>query len=180
MPDIASFRRRDDLALLIPEGAICAELGVAEGRFSEKLLQRSSLGFLYSIDMWSGDRGHDVEEYKRALTRLLPYRGRNTCLRMTFEEALPLFPDASFDFVYIDGYAHTGEEGGRTIHDWYPKVKPGGIIAGDDYAPDFPLVVEAVDRFVAAHGLTLHIVRCVEKGDDWASQYDSWVAFRPA
>jgi hypothetical protein len=177
--DVSQFTRRDDLALLIPDGGICAELGVAEGRFSEKLLQRSRLGFLYSIDMWSGDRGHDVAEYRRALERLLPHRGRNTALRMTFEEALPLFPDAMFDFIYVDGYAHTGAEGGKTHHDWYPKVKPGGIIAGDDYAADFPLVVEAVDRFVATHGLTLNVLHCTEKADDWMSQYDSWFAFAP-
>ena len=178
-PDPSTFRRRDDLALLIPEGGLCAELGVAEGRFSEKLLERSKLGFLYSIDMWSGDRGHDVAEYRRALERLMPYRGRNAALRMTFAEALPLFPDATFDFIYVDGYAHTGEEGGQTLRDWYPKVKPGGVIAGDDYAGDFPLVVEAVDRFVADEGLTLHVIRCVEKADDWMSQYDSWCAFKP-
>lgn len=28
-----------------------------------------------------------------------------------------------FDFVYIDGYAHTGEENGKTIIDWWRKVR---------------------------------------------------------
>ena len=33
--------------------AVAAELGVAAGKFSELLLRRSGIGFLYSIDMYS-------------------------------------------------------------------------------------------------------------------------------
>lgn len=107
---LATFSRRDDIALLLEPGGVGVELGVAEGRMSDKILRRSELSFLYSIDWWSGDRGHDVEEYKTALRILDPHRARNSTLRLSFAEALDLFPDDHFDFVYVDGYAHTGEE----------------------------------------------------------------------
>tara|TARA_Y100000389_G_C17052243_1_gene313332 strand:+ start:118 stop:318 length:201 start_codon:yes stop_codon:yes gene_type:complete len=44
-----------------------------------------------------------------------------------------LFPDDFFDFIYVDGYAHTGEENGKTFFDWWPKLKQNGIFSGDDY-----------------------------------------------
>jgi hypothetical protein len=112
------LRRRDDVIDLVPRGGIGIELGVAEGVLSERLLQRQPLPHLHSVDMYAGDRGHDNEQYKRALRRLAPYRHRNTVLKLRFDEALDLFPDAYFDFIYVDGYAHTGEESGATFDDW--------------------------------------------------------------
>jgi hypothetical protein len=46
---ISTFTRRDDIAQLLPAGGIGVELGVATGRFSEKLLTRSKLSHLYSL-----------------------------------------------------------------------------------------------------------------------------------
>ena len=42
---------------------------------------------------------------------------------MTFDDAIDLFEDQFFDFIYIDGFAHTGEEGGETLIKWYRKLK---------------------------------------------------------
>ena len=93
-------------------------------------------------------------------------------LRMTFDEALDLFPEHYFDFIYIDGFAHTGEEGGRTLGDWYGKLKIGGILSGDDYHRDWPLVMWAVNHFVSQLGCPLHVTEHVlaEK----YSKYPSW------
>ena len=66
-------------------------------------------------------------------------------LRMDFDDALLLFEDNYFDFIYVDGFAHTGEEGGKTLIDWIKKLKVGGYLAGDDYHNDWPLVVWAVN-----------------------------------
>ncbi|MBN8829345.1 MAG: class I SAM-dependent methyltransferase [Sphingomonadales bacterium] len=173
----STFTRRDDVATLFLEGGTGVELGVAGGDFSERILQRSKIGYLYSIDMWAGDRGHDMQQYREAIARLSPHRQRNATLRMRFDEALPLFPDRSLDFIYVDGYAHDGELNGQTFNDWLPKLKPGGIIAGDDYHPDWPLVMAAVDRFVVEHGLELHVIQCGE--DSWNSKYPTWFAMKP-
>ena len=170
--------RADVLKLVRPRG-VGVELGVADGVFSELILRTSGLLFLYSIDMYAGDRGHDVVQYRSALKRLSPFRERSCLLRMRFDEALSLFDDESLDFVYVDGYAHTAEEGGRTFYDWYPKIRPGGIIAGHDYdLSAFPMVVEAVDRFAADVGLSVHIVP--EDGSDaWSMGHPSWLAVKP-
>ncbi|KKC27811.1 class I SAM-dependent methyltransferase [Sphingomonas sp. SRS2] len=172
-----TFTRREDVATLFGEGAIGIELGVAAGDFSERILKFNHVGYLFSIDMWAGDRGHGVDQYREAIARLSPYRERNSIIRMRFDEALDLFNDASLDFIYVDGYAHDGELNGATFRDWLPKLKRGGIIAGDDYAPDWPLVVQAVDAFVAANGLELHVIDCHE--DNWNSMYPTWFAMKP-
>jgi len=121
------FHRRGDIAQLVKPDGIGIELGVARGWLSERLLASGNFHHLYSVDRWDGDRGHDVEEYKVAIRALMPYRDKNTCLKMSFDEALDLFADEYFDFIYIDGYAHTGQEGGKTLENWWPKLKPGGL-----------------------------------------------------
>ncbi len=53
-------------------------------------------------------------------------------LRMTSLEAVELFEDNSVDFCFIDG-DHAYDSIYADIISWLPKVKSGGIIAGDDY-----------------------------------------------
>ncbi|MCG8603179.1 MAG: class I SAM-dependent methyltransferase [Verrucomicrobiales bacterium] len=125
------------------------ELGVASGRYSEHLLQQCPVRRLYSIDAWAGDRGHDIAQCDAATRRLSKYGTRSIVIRARFEEALALFPDPTLDFVYIDGYAHEGNEAGQTLTTWWQKVRPGGILAGHDYHPRWEKNVAAVDAFCA-------------------------------
>jgi hypothetical protein len=169
--DIINFSENCDLP-----GSIGAELGVATGQFSRRLLENSSM-YLFSIDMWEGDRNHDIEQYKQALRALLPYKERSTVLRMRFNEAVDLFPDFYFDFIYVDGYAHTGEEEGQTFSDWYPKLKPGGVFAGDDYHDRWPKVTAAVDEFISRESLKLNM-HTFDPDNPWDG-YPSWWARKP-
>jgi len=171
---VSSFAKREDITSLLSPGSIGVELGVAEGSFSARLLKSPALTHLYSIDMWAGDGGHTVEQYKKALRKLLPHRERNSVLRMRFDEALDLFPDEFFDFIYVDGYAHTGEEDGQTFRDWFPKLKKGGIFSGDDYHPEWPLVVKEIDKFVAEKKLDLFVTNFPSEEDSF-SRFPTWV-----
>jgi predicted O-methyltransferase YrrM len=169
--------RREDIVSLVSnhDDATCigVELGVATGQFSKRILMNSRM-HLFSIDMWAGDRGHDVEQYKEALRALLPFKERSTVLRMRFDDALELFRDGYFDFVYIDGYAHTGEEEGQTLADWFPKLKAGGLFAGDDYSDRWPKTVKAVDKFVEKFDLELNIHE-YEPDNPWDGIPSWWV-----
>ena len=79
---------------------------------------------------------------------------------MTSLEAAPLIPDHSLDFAYVDArhdYASVLED----LEAWFPKVKPGGILAGHDYADiEFGKnvfgVKSAVDEFFGARGIPVH------------------------
>jgi hypothetical protein len=180
------MKTRQELARQLFKGT-GVELGVAWGEFSEEILRQQMLFIpldlekvseglyqwqgtgpimlstaldcvhkLYSIDRWT-EPHHGMDEYLRALNRLANYGRRSTVLRATFEEARVLFQDGALDFVYVDGYAHTGQEGGKTLEDWWPKIQPGGVMAGHDYDPLFQPTIDAVDAFVARHGLELHL-----------------------
>jgi predicted O-methyltransferase YrrM len=53
------------------------------------------------------------------------------------------YPDAYFDFVFIDA-DHTYDAVKLDINAWWPKVKMGGVLAGHDWVNEFPGVEKAV------------------------------------
>ncbi|MCB1064864.1 MAG: hypothetical protein KDN20_18335 [Verrucomicrobiae bacterium] len=64
---------RDDLPALLTHHRLTrlgVELGVAGGAYSEHLLSHAPIRRLYSIDAWSGDRGHDIVQCDAATRRL--------------------------------------------------------------------------------------------------------------
>ena len=93
-------------------------------------------------------------------------------LKLDFNEALEMFEDQFFDFIYIDGYAHNGQQGGETLCKWIKKVKPGGILCGDDYDQKFPLTIEAVNYIRKETNLNLYITDITSETDH---KYASWL-----
>jgi SAM-dependent methyltransferase len=60
-------------------------------------------------------------------------------------EAVPRFAPESIDLLLVDA-AHDYESVRLDLTNWYPKVKPGGYLVCDDYAPNFwPVVVRAIE-----------------------------------
>lgn len=146
------------------------ELGVANGSFSKKMVNSGKFSKYYGVDSYEDI--HDVNEYKQALINTNFKNFSVNLLRMKFSDALSLFSDNYFDFIYVDGFAHTGEEGGKTIIQWYKKLKVGGILAGDDYHKDWPLVVWAVNDLCKQLKCSLNVTQ-IFKGDEYSS-YPSW------
>ena len=167
---LPNSNRHNIIELLSSENNnIGVELGVAKGIFSSRMVSSGRFSHFFGVDMYADI--HDTEEYKIALKKIGLFSNYKL-LRMTFDEAFELFDDESLDFIYIDGYAHNGEEGGQTIFDWSRKVKVGGLIAGDDYHDDWPLVKEAVNEFIEASGFDLQLTSEIEEND--YSNYPSW------
>ena len=171
-----TFTSREDVATLFPEDGVGIELGAANGALSERVLHYDHIGYVFSIDSWAGDYGVGVDHYREAIARLSPLRDRNTIMRLYFSEALELFGDASVDFIYVNGYARDGELTAQLLRTWYAKLRPGGIIIGDDYSVQWPLIVAAVDDFVAANGLELHVI---EGGENGPAESPGWFAMKP-
>jgi hypothetical protein len=76
-------------------------------------------------------------------------------LRLKSQDAVHLFADNSLDVVYIDA-DHKYDPVYADITAWYKKVKPGGVLCGDDYIEmgfeEFG-VIKAVSDFAAQYGL---------------------------
>ena len=167
------LRHRWDVAKLVKDAGVGIELGTAAGGFSYQVLTNTNLEFLYTVDRYQ-EKHHTINEYQTALKRLQIYRTRSTILRMNFSEALVLFPDEYFDFVYVDGFAHTGEDNGEAFRDWWPKLKPGGIFAGDDYHENWPLVVDNLNCFSRQVDRSINVIACEPIDGDTYSQYPTW------
>jgi len=152
--EILKNSNRQDIVKLLScnKGNIGVELGVAKGIFSSRMVDSGYFSSFIGIDMY-GDTYHDVGEYKEALGRIGLFSNYKL-LRMTFDEAYDLFEDESLDFIYIDGYAHNGED------------------SGDDYHDDWPLVKEAVNEFVKSSGFILNLTSKIE--DNPYCNYPSW------
>lgn len=86
-----------------------------------------------------------VEVYKQFLRNMEPLGNLVRSMRMTSLEAVDLYEDESIDYLFLNGdqsYETVRDE----LHAWYPKIKPGGIIAGHDWN-GFPGVQRAVRGF---------------------------------
>ena len=117
---------------------IGAEVGVYQGTFTETLLAETGVECLYCVDWWNGEgmvRPYNGNiTFATTLVRLIPYWGRVRVMRThSLNAARELAADGiKLDFAYID--ADHSEAGALAdFRAWAPLIRPGGIIAGDDY-----------------------------------------------
>jgi methyltransferase family protein/glycosyl transferase-like sugar-binding protein len=192
---IARVPSRNELPVLLNARGLvgrAAEIGVRDGRFSDHLLEAWKGDVLISIDPWLSadpdtyvDRANVSQEefehlYLETQARLARHGSRSEIWRKTSLEAAALIPDGSLDFAYIDArhdYASVLED----LEAWLPKVKPGGILAGHDYADiDFGRtefgVKSAVDEFFEARSVPVH---CTD-GPSAVELLPSWIVEIPA
>jgi hypothetical protein len=163
---IPPLKSRDQLPQLLTRLGLTgwgAEIGVSNGFYSDTILSGSRLERLFSIDLWCSpmiwwEQLTTPSEYISAVNRLFRYGVRSVIIKMASLEATRLFPEQSLDFIYIDA-THDYEGVKADLAAWWPKLKPGGIMAGHDYADDCG-VPRAVNEFVAAHGLALAVTEC--------------------
>lgn len=163
--------QRHDICRLLGERSnlVGIELGVAGGSFSKRMVESGRFKIFFGVDRYTDH--HDTSEYVNALRAIGIYKNYKL-FRMSFNDALQLFEDESLDFIYIDGYAHTGEDGGSLITEWYRKLKYGGVLSGDDYDETWPLVVTSVDLFSSLSGLEIHLTDITEEAR--FSRFRTW------
>ena len=72
--------------------------------------------------------------YNIARSRVQPWLDNGTAVMMRrFSEAAAMdFPDSFFDFIYVDA-GHEYHNVARDLEMWWPKLKLGGMFAGDDF-----------------------------------------------
>lgn len=184
LPDMAragpllSFVERRAQALLerLPDGQVSGvEVGVFKADMSDALLRSRDDLELVMLDSWEGggaayhaDTGDfhetmtadEMEEcYLHSTAVAKRYPGRAVVLRQRSADAANEIADELLDFVFIDA-DHSYEGVTVDIATWLPKLKPGGLLCGHDYANKYSHkwgVKQAVDRVVAARGYRLEL-----------------------
>lgn len=133
-----------------------AEIGIWKGGLSRILWSMSSTEYLLLVDPFdAGSTGMTERKTQEQLDAiyesLLQVKPGNTeIVRVPSVEAARHVPDASLDFVFIDAL-HTYEAVTEDIAAWRPKIRAGGMIAGDDFTARFPGVIQAVRENLPAH-----------------------------
>jgi len=147
--DALDNRRR--VLEMMPSQSVCAEIGVWKGDFSARILEVVRPAILHLIDPWRFEAGPEYSEAwyggsaaksqadMDAIHAAVRYRfepqvesGRVAVRRQASAAAAEAFEDGYFDWVYIDAN-HQYEFVMQDLQAYWPKVKTGGMVAGDDY-----------------------------------------------
>lgn len=144
---------RHEIALLAEPGCVAVECGVDTGQFSKRLWNTGQFKTLHSVDKWD-DIAHPETQYWAAAEVLMPLEGVKVW-HMTAQQFAKTaqYAGLKFGFIYMDCYAHTGQDDGGVLRAMWEVLEPGGIFAGDDYDkkqwPDnWRIVNEFTDRVV--------------------------------
>lgn len=140
-----------------------AEIGVADGVYSEVLCQSIPGLKLFCIDSW--EKYKDDRRMQRARQHAINYEFAKkrlgkygvTIVRAFSMDAVKKFKNDELDFVYIDGN-HAFDFVMQDIIEWSKKVRKGGIVAGHDYYHFRRSgVVEAVNTYTNVHGIEFNL-----------------------
>ena len=112
------------------------EVGVWAGGLSRLLAEIPTVEALWLVDPWQGPHMHNSQEAMDELARDVR-EWAATCpkvsiVRLPSIEAASGFPDGSIDFWHTDG-DHATPMVVNDILAWWPKVKLGHILSGDNY-----------------------------------------------
>ena len=159
----------------IKEGDICAEVGVWQGHLTSEILKHKPLK-LHLIDAWKSqdliERCYSINQKRMdeiyenvsnefgALSNVEIHREFSTNVS---------FSTKYFDWVYIDA-DHSYDAVKKDLEFYYPLIKKGGYLCGDDYGLWFHKPKTgfgsdggggpkpAVDEFVKSHNLEIEII----------------------
>jgi predicted O-methyltransferase YrrM len=154
-----------------------AEIGVFEGFTSAVLLRELPRLRLWMVDTWAAPqpgerywqdpymRGVPQPQMDLALHKALEAtdfaRDRRVVMIADLAAAAAGMADGTLDFVFCDA-DHSAEGTLEAIETWWPKLRPGGLLAGHDLDyPGFPGVREAVEETARRRDLPW------SRGDDY-------------
>ncbi|MBD2183822.1 class I SAM-dependent methyltransferase [Planktothrix sp. FACHB-1355] len=137
----------------LPPGANLVELGSYKGRSGVAIASvLPPNGVLYCVDHFQGSEEHkksniDTSNLLETFTKNIERFGvkdKIYTLQMSATEASKKFEPESIDPILLDA-AHDYDSVKADLLNWYPKLKPGGYLFCDDYAPNWPGVMRAIE-----------------------------------
>jgi len=147
---------------------VAAEIGVEQGINAAEMVQKMQIERLYTIDPYveytdylGGLCPQYIQDqvYNTMFKNLSPHFDKIVLITKDSINAVKLFSDEFFDFVYIDGN-HNYASVKLDAELWFRKVKKGGILSGHDWdGRDITSqqVTDAVRDFVKENNLKLMV-----------------------
>lgn len=126
--------RKDMFRKLTADALVGAEVGVQGGFFSQFILETLNLDTLYLLDI-------DLSQINHKENYLIAERaesGTVVYLEGWSDKTLKSIPDASLDFIYVDG-GHNYDVVKSDLEHARRVIVPGGIIICNDYTQYSPI-----------------------------------------
>ncbi len=153
---------------------LVVEVGVWKGAstlvMAEEMWRLGIPGVILAVDTFQGSAEHWLGEYP------VPMRDGRSALYETFirnvvaaglpNYVVPLPLDSINaamvlgdlglrpDVIHLDA-AHDAMSVSMDLQAWWPLLRDGGVLIGDDYCPQWPGVVRAFDAFAERYGVAL-------------------------
>jgi hypothetical protein len=166
-----SFQTVYDLCIeKIPQNGVWVEVGSWKGKsisyaVVESINKQKNINFNV-VDIWKvlpkdlHLSNSDSELYQTFLKNIQPIQKYVNIIKEDSVSASEKFDNCSVDVCMIDAN-HNYEFVIEDIKAWYPKLRPGGIMIGDDYSKKFSGVKKAIDEFTIQNNLSYDVIsRC--------------------
>lgn len=179
------------LKSLQPDPA-CAEIGVADGLLSRRIIELCNPVSLLLVDNWKHvsegpyaddpangpNQQYKDDQFEHVVSHFAPY----PCVGLLRMDSIDAAAQQAklgtvFDWVYLDA-DHTQVY--QDMDAWFPLIRPGGWLVGHDYVnvPPYISVKTDVDRWAQMNGLSVAVTRG-DRGDIYEKHYKSWIIQKP-
>jgi hypothetical protein len=139
---------RNEILSLMPKGGVCAEVGSQTGAFAKHILSILQPRRLHIFDLDFSIFDHDYFSLPMQQGRVQLHKGDSST-------RLAALPDASFDFIYIDGdHSYAGVT--KDLAQAARKIKDDGWIVCNDYTVYSPLEKSKYGVYRAVNEFCLH------------------------
>ncbi|MEJ2693551.1 MAG: class I SAM-dependent methyltransferase [Candidatus Thiodiazotropha sp.] len=158
------LRAIEVVASLLPKNAHIVEVGSLFGRSSWAWAKSSAPSVtVHCIDPWRDNKGvrameaqygvkYGIDAFKQFTSDCVNIETHPGYSPRDFKEwATPID-------LYFEDAVHVDPVLSQNIEFWSSKLKPAGILCGDDYRPRFPDVRAAAERMAKRFGRRLHVV----------------------
>ena len=169
----------------LPADSTWIEIGSFHGRSLAWLLVESTNKNkkfkVHCVDRWDGDplspihhkfNDNTFENFKK---NLAPFLDQFVIHKKNSWDAAGDFDDSTVDYAMIDA-GHDYDSVTKDIRAWWPKIRSGGYLGGDDYGLDLADGVhQAVDEFVKINNLKLELIPSIKKTGSISKKAKNWL-----
>lgn len=162
----------------LPTHSVWVELGSWTGKSTAycvvELKNQNKFGDFYCVDTWEGGPEHQENQlikdktlYEIFETNIKPVIDDVHIIKSLSWDSSKRFADNSVDVCYVDA-GHEYECVVKDIVHFWPKIKVGGWLFGDDFTKSFPGVQKAVREFAISNNVSVQ-----RKGRCWCMKKET-------